>query len=78
MRLSTGAMPQRLRKLVGTILLVLFVSVYALTAMTVAAAKLPGASGLAQFAFFLIAGTIWVLPAGALIAWMQRPEKRKR
>jgi len=77
MRLSTGAMSQRLRKLVGTIVLVVFVSLYALTAMTVAAAKLPGSSGLTQLVFFVIAGTIWIVPAGALIAWMQRPEKRK-
>ena len=70
-------MPPRLRKLVGTILLVAFVSLYALTAMTIAAAKLPGTSGLTQLVFFVVAGTIWIIPAGALIAWMQKPEKRK-
>ena len=70
-------MPPRLRKLVGTILLVVFVSLYALTAMTVAAAKLPGASWLTQLVFFFVAGTVWIVPAGALIAWMQKPEKRK-
>jgi hypothetical protein len=69
-------MPPRLRKLVGTVLLVVFVSLYALTAMTVAAAKLPGASGLTQLVFFVVAGTLWVVPAGALIAWIQRPGKR--
>jgi hypothetical protein len=69
-------MPPRLKKLVGTILLVVFISLYALTAMTIAAAKLPGTSGLTQLAFFVVAGTLWILPAGALIAWMQRPGKR--
>jgi len=69
-------MPPRLRKLVGTVILVAFVSLYALTAMTIAAAKLPGTSGLTQFLYFVVAGTIWVLPAGALIAWMQRPARR--
>jgi Protein of unknown function (DUF2842) len=68
-------MPLRLKKLIGTILLVVFVCVYALTAMTVAAAKLPGTSGLTQLVFFVVAGTIWVIPAAALIAWMQRPAK---
>ncbi len=68
-------MPLRLKKLIGTILLVVFVSVYALTAMTLAAAKLPGTSGLTQLVFFVVAGTIWVIPAAALIAWMQRPTK---
>ncbi len=68
-------MPQRLKKLIGTILLVVFVCVYALTAMTVAAAKLPGTSGLTQLIYFVVAGTIWVIPAAALIAWMQKPGK---
>jgi hypothetical protein len=66
-------MPPRLRKLVGTIMLVAFVSVYALTAMTVAAAKLPGTSGLVQFAYFAVAGLLWVIPAAALISWMSKP-----
>jgi hypothetical protein len=38
-------MHPRLRKLVGTVALVAFIPIYALTAMTVAAAKLPGTSG---------------------------------
>ena len=28
----------------------------------------------AQFAYFLVAGLLWVLPAGLLIRWMQRPD----
>ncbi len=68
-------MPPRLKKLVGTILLVAFVCLYALTAMTIAAAKLPGTSGLVQLAYFVVTGTIWIIPAGALIAWMQKPAK---
>lgn len=68
-------MPLRLRKLLGGILLVVFVAFYALTAMTVAAAKLPGTSGWTQLAYFLTAGLLWVLPAAALIAWMVRPDR---
>jgi hypothetical protein len=71
----SAAMPQRLRKLVGTIALVLFVSFYALTAMTLAAAKLPGASRWAQLVFFVVAGFAWIIPAGGLIYWMQKREK---
>jgi hypothetical protein len=69
------AMPERLRKLVGSIVLVVFVCVYALTAMTIAAAKLPGTSGMTQLIYFTVAGLIWVIPAAALIAWMVRPRK---
>ena len=49
-------MPERLRKLVGSVVLVAFVCIYALTAMTIAAAKLPGTSGLAQLVYFTVAG----------------------
>lgn len=66
-------MSDRVRKLIGSVLLVAFVCLYALTAMTVAAAKLPGTSGLTQLAFYTIVGLVWVIPAGALILWMQRP-----
>jgi peptidoglycan/LPS O-acetylase OafA/YrhL len=67
-------MRQRLRKLVGSIALIVFVCVYALTAMTVAATKLPGTSGWTQLAYFAFAGLAWVIPAGALVYWMQRPD----
>lgn len=70
-------MPDRLRKLIGTIVLVIFVSVYALTAMTVAAAKLPGTSRLTQLVFYAVAGLAWVIPAAALIAWMQKPRRKR-
>lgn len=69
-------MPDRLRKLIGSIVLVIFVIIYALIVMTIAAAKLPGSSGLAQLAFYLVAGLAWVVPAGALIYWMQKPRRR--
>ena len=68
-------MPQRLRKLIGTIVLVLFVTIYALSAMTIAAAKLPGTSGWVQLGFYAIAGLAWVIPAAALVYWMQKPDR---
>jgi len=71
-------MPQRLRKLLGTFLLVDFITLYALTAMTIAAAKLPGTSGWVQLAYYVVAGLIWVIPAGALISWMVRPRPAVR
>jgi hypothetical protein len=70
-------MPERLRKLIGTVVLVVFICFYALTAMTVAAAKLPGTSGLTQLVYFVVAGLAWVLPAGALVAWMVKPRTKK-
>jgi hypothetical protein len=68
-------MQQRTRKLIGTAFLAVFVPFYALVAMTIAAARLPGTSGLTQTLFFAIGGLIWVIPAGAVIHWMQRPPR---
>jgi hypothetical protein len=44
--------------------------------MTIGAAKLPSMSGWAQLLYFIIAGTIWVIPAAILVAWMQKPSAR--
>ena len=55
-------------------LLVVFVPFYALIAMTVGAAKLPGTSLLVQTLYYAVAGLIWVVPAGFIINWMQRPD----
>ena len=71
-------MRQRSRKFFGTIVLVAFVSLYALTAMTIAAAKLPGTPGLVQLLFYIVAGLAWVLPAAILVRWMQRPDPESR
>ena len=68
------ALPRTVRKLIGAVLLLVFVTFYALVAMTVAAARLPGTSVWVQTAYFAIAGLIWVIPAGLIIKWMQRPD----
>jgi hypothetical protein len=68
-------MPQRLRKLIGTVVLVVFIIVYSLTAMTIAAAKLPGTSGLVQLVYYAVAGLLWAVPAAGLIWWMQKPDR---
>jgi hypothetical protein len=69
-------MPQRLKKLIGSIVLVVFVCFYALMVMTIAAAKLPGTSHLTQLIFYAVGGLAWVIPAAALIYWMQKPRRK--
>jgi len=66
------AMTTRVRKLIGTILLLAMVAVYALIATAVAGVVLPESSKLAELAFYAMAGLAWVLPAGLLIRWMHR------
>jgi hypothetical protein len=65
---------QRQRKLVGTVILLVFLTVYSVIAAFVGAAVLPGASGLVQLLYYVVAGLLWTVPAGALIGWMQRPD----
>ena len=69
-------MSQRLRKFLGAIALLVFLSVYALLAMAFAAAVLPGAGHLQQLAYYAVAGLVWVIPAGILVRWMQRPDAK--
>ncbi len=66
-------MSVRLRKLVGSVLLVALVVVYALLATIVAVAQLAESSPLTHFAFFLLSGLLWILPAMGIIRWMLRP-----
>jgi hypothetical protein len=67
-------MTPRTRKLAGTIVLLLFLSVYALVAMLVAVVLQVNASKTVELIYYVVAGLLWVLPAGALITWMQRPD----
>ncbi len=71
-------MAGKLRKLTGTFALIALVVVYSLSAMTIAAIKLPGTSGLVQLIYFALAGLLWVLPAGLIIWWMARPRTEDR
>jgi Protein of unknown function (DUF2842) len=68
-------MPVRLRKLIGTILLVALVIVYALVATMVAVAQLSQSGPLVHLAFFFLTGLLWVLPAMGIIKWMIRMPK---
>lgn len=68
-------MPIRLKKLIGTVLLIILVVVYSLVATMVAVAQLSQSGPLAHLAFFLFSGLLWILPAMAIIKWMM-VEKR--
>ena len=63
-------MGARTRKLVGTILLLIVLIVYALAVMLAAAAVLPAGGKIVELIFYTVAGLAWVLPAGYLIKWM--------
>ena len=67
-------MRQRQRKLLGTVILLLYLTVYALIAALVGAGLLPQSSKGLQLAFYVVAGLAWTIPAAILIRWMQRPD----
>ncbi|NLS03145.1 DUF2842 domain-containing protein [Rhizobium sp. P32RR-XVIII] len=69
-------MPIRLRKLIGTILIVVLVLLYALLANTIAVVTLADAPSWAQFLYFLLTGLLWVLPAMLIIKWMAGPKAK--
>lgn len=66
-------MTPRTRKLAGTIALITLITVYAFAALAVAVVlQVSNTSKLGELAFYVIAGLLWVLPAGVLIKWMQK------
>ena len=71
-------MPIRLRKFIGTILLLVLVVVWALVAMALAQAPLIREHVIASVAYYVIAGLGWVLPAMPLVRWMSVPGNRKQ
>lgn len=70
-------MPIRLRKLIGTFIMIPFIVVYCLTVMMLAVAILPESNGWVQLAFYILGGFAWVLPTAVLIKWMVKPEAKK-
>ncbi len=66
-------MRNRSRKLIGAIVMVLFVIVYALLAMVVAQkTAMRVESGLWRMLIFAALGLGWAIPLVPLIAWMEK------
>ena len=63
-----------MRKLAGTVALLVFLSVYALLAMAAAIVLQVNASKAVELAYYVVAGLAWVIPAGVIVKWMQRPD----
>jgi hypothetical protein len=65
-------MPLRLRKFIGTIVLMAWIVVWVLLAMGLAQLMLPGGSGWTAALYYVIAGFGWVPIAMLIISWMSR------
>jgi hypothetical protein len=68
-------LPMRIRKLLGTAILLLFLPAYALLAMAVTAGPVViNANKVVQMLVYIAAGLLWTIPAGLLIRWMSRDD----
>ena len=67
-------MRKSLRKLIGTVVLLAFIIVYALFAMAVAEGRIREAPTRVQTLAYGVLGLIWGLPVMPLIRWMEKPD----
>ena len=65
-------MSRRNRKLLGTVLIILFVPVYAMILVEISRYAVAGAPWWLQAPFFLFAGLGWALPILPMIRWMEK------
>jgi uncharacterized membrane protein YedE/YeeE len=65
-------MPIRLRKFIGTIALLILVTVWALVAMALAQAPAVHDSTVLSIVYYVVVGIGWVLPAMPIVSWMSR------
>ncbi|MDK1489150.1 DUF2842 domain-containing protein [Sinorhizobium sp. 7-81] len=70
-------MPVRLRKLIGTILIIILVVVYALAAVTFASLLLGASPWWVHLLYFFLTGLLWILPAMLIIKWMEKPARNR-
>lgn len=66
---------RRVRTLIGTLAILVFVCVYALVAMALAESRIVDAPKLVQTLAYVVLGIAWILPVMPLIRWMEGPKR---
>ena len=66
------ALSPRTKKLIATLTIIVWLPVYALIAMRVGVAVLPGAGAFLTLLYYAVAGTAWIIPVGLMLPWMHR------
>jgi multisubunit Na+/H+ antiporter MnhB subunit len=69
-------MTRRRRKLIGAIVMIVFVLAYGPLAMALAESRIMAAPQPVQVLAYLVLGLAWILPLLPLIRWMERPDER--
>ena len=67
-------MRRRYRSLIGTIVMLAFIIVYAPLAMALADSRIAQTPALIQTVLYCLLGIAWIFPLMPLIRWMQRPD----
>ena len=62
-------MPIRLKKLIGTLLILIWLFFYVLFALKLAATILPDSHWAVQVLYYAFAGMAWIVPPGFIIQW---------
>ena len=62
----------RTKKLIGTLVMLVWLIVYIFIARGIGVRVLPGAGGLLTFLYYALAGTLWIIPVGLMLPWMHR------
>lgn len=68
-------MPMRLRKLIGTFVLVAWIIIYTVLAVSLATAPFFPQNIAIELIYYVIAGIAWIFPVRWLLVWMQRPDE---
>jgi len=66
------------KKLIGAIVILIWLPVYALFAMGVGVHILPRANWMLDLLYYAGAGTLWIVPIGLMLPWMYREPAAKR
>jgi hypothetical protein len=62
----------RIKKLIGTVIMLIWLPIYALLCMGVAVRVLPNAAWYVSLLYYVLAGTLWIVPIGLMLPWMYR------
>ncbi|MDR7037303.1 MULTISPECIES: DUF2842 domain-containing protein [Methylobacterium] len=68
-------MARRTRTLIGTIVILAFVMIYAPLAMALADSRIAEAPALVQTILYCLLGIAWIFPLMPVIRWMERPDR---
>ncbi|AWN42493.1 DUF2842 domain-containing protein [Methylobacterium durans] len=67
-------MARRTRTLIGTIVILAFVIIYAPLAMALADSRIAEAPAPVQTVLYCLLGIAWIFPLMPVIRWMERPD----